>query len=88
MRPDELVTQFFNQLNSVLGPGGKAADGMSLLNEDMQQKLRTAAQAAFEKLDLVSRDEFDAQQAVLARTREKLEAVEKQIDALEKTLSS
>ncbi len=86
MRPDELVNQLFNQLNTLVGPGKKAAEDMNLLNEDVQQKLRTAAQAAFEKLDLVSRDEFDAQQAVLARTREKLEQLEKQIEELEKSL--
>ena len=84
MRPDELVSQFFQQFTTLLGPGGKAESGAAMLSDDMQQKLRAAAQAAFEKLELVSRDEFDAQSAVLARTREKLEQLEKQLEQLEK----
>ena len=39
------------------------------------------------KLELVSRDEFDVQQAVLLRTREKLEALEKTVAALEHKLN-
>lgn len=35
------------------------------------------------KLDLVTREEFDVQEAVLARTREKLEALEKKVTAME-----
>jgi hypothetical protein len=41
-------------------------------------------QAGFQKLDLVSREEFDVQAAVLARTREKLEALEKRLEELER----
>ncbi|MNN81321.1 Membrane fusogenic activity [compost metagenome] len=40
-------------------------------------------QGAFSKLDLVSRDEFDSQMVVLARTRARLEALEKQVAELE-----
>jgi BMFP domain-containing protein YqiC len=54
----------------------------------MQQKLRTAAQAAFDKLELVTRDEFDAQQAVLKRSREKLEQLEQQLARLEAQLEN
>lgn len=36
------------------------------------------------KLDLVTREEFEVQEAVLARTREKLEALEKKLEELEK----
>jgi BMFP domain-containing protein YqiC len=38
----------------------------------------------FSKLDLVTREEFDVQAQVLARTREKLQALEARVDALEK----
>jgi BMFP domain-containing protein YqiC len=38
----------------------------------------------FAKLDLVTREEFDVQAQVLARTREKLQALEARVDALEK----
>jgi BMFP domain-containing protein YqiC len=40
-------------------------------------------QNTFAKLDLVTRDEFEAQQAVLMRTREKLEQLEQRLAALE-----
>jgi BMFP domain-containing protein YqiC len=36
------------------------------------------------RLELVTREEFDAQQAVLMKTREKVEALEKRLEALEK----
>jgi BMFP domain-containing protein YqiC len=39
--------------------------------------------AGFERMDLVTREEFDLQAAVLERTREKLEALEARIAALE-----
>ena len=44
-------------------------------------------QGAFSKLDLVSRDEFDSQMVVLARTRARLEALEKQVAELEARLA-
>ncbi|MEM6938376.1 MAG: accessory factor UbiK family protein, partial [Pseudomonadota bacterium] len=40
---------------------------------------RAVAQSWFDRLDLVTREEFDAQQAVLARTRQKLDELEKQL---------
>jgi len=80
MKPDELLNQFLHQLNDVITPGAE------ILSNEVQQKMRTAAQATFDKLDLVTRDEFDAQRAVLARSREKLEAMEKQLAELEARL--
>ena len=77
MKPDELLNQFLHQFNSVITPGAEA------LGNEFQQKMRTAAQATFDKLDLVTRDEFDAQRAVLSRTREKLEEMEKKLAELE-----
>ena len=54
----------------------------------MQQQLKTMLQSSFAKLDLVTRDEFDAQAAVLQRTREKLEQLEAQVAALEAKLNA
>lgn len=51
--------------------------------ESMQQNLKQTLSAAFEKMDLVSRQEFDTQTAVLLKTRQKLEALEKQVAAME-----
>jgi len=53
--------------------------GFKNLPTDMQNNLRAALQATFQKLDLVTREEFDVQCALLARTREKLDALEKKI---------
>ena len=48
-----------------------------------QRELHIALQAALARLDLVTREEFDAQTAVLLRTRQKLEALEQQLAQLE-----
>ena len=59
----------------------------ALLTENSGQDLKNNVQQILarqlNKLDLVSRDEFDAQQAVLLRTREKLDALEKQLNQLQ-----
>jgi hypothetical protein len=51
--------------------------------KDLEKNLRAVLQSVFSKLDLVTREEFDVQQAVLLRTREKLEALEAKVAALE-----
>ena len=50
---------------------------------DVEKNLRAVLQGVFAKLDLVTREEFDVQQAVLLRTREKLEALEAKVAGLE-----
>lgn len=47
--------------------------------ENCQQQFKTVLQGALNKLDLVTREEFDAQCAVLAKTREKLDELEKKL---------
>lgn len=56
---------------------------LETLKKDLEKNIRAGLQSGFQKLDLVSREEFDVQAAVLARTREKLEALEKRVQALE-----
>lgn len=51
---------------------------------DLEKNLRAVLQGVFAKLDLVTREEFDVQQAVLLKTREKLETLEAQVAAMEK----
>lgn len=53
------------------------------LQGDAEQQFRNLVQAAFAKLDLVTREEFEVQSQVLARTRARLEALEAQVAALE-----
>ncbi|MBT9614237.1 MAG: accessory factor UbiK family protein [Burkholderiales bacterium] len=50
---------------------------------DIEKNLRAVLQSVFAKLDLVTREEFDVQQAVLLRTREKLEALEAKVAEME-----
>ena len=57
--------------------------GLKNVRDDVEQNFRAVLQGGLSKLDLVSREEFDVQQAVLARTREKLEAMEARLQALE-----
>lgn len=52
--------------------------------KDVEKNIHAALQAAFSKLDLVTREEFDAQANVLAKTRHKLETLEKHVAELEK----
>lgn len=53
------------------------------MGEDMERNFKSLLQSALARMDLVTREEFDVQLAVLARTREKLEALETRLAALE-----
>ena len=50
---------------------------------DAEKNVRVMLRGALDRLDLVSRDEFDVQVALLARTREKLDAPEARVASLE-----
>lgn len=52
--------------------------------KDFEKNARAAMSGVFAKLDLVTREEFDIQSQVLARTREKLTELEGRVEALEK----
>ena len=56
--------------------------------KDIEKNLRAMLSGAFSRLDLVTREEFDVQAKVLARTREKLVALETRVAELEKGLES
>lgn len=60
--------------------------GASEARRDLEKNLRAASQSVFAKLDLVTREEFDVQSKVLARSREKIEQLEKQVAELEARL--
>lgn len=61
--------------------------GIRQMQAEMEKNFHAILQTAFAKMDLVTREEFDVQQGVLARTRAKLEALEKQVAGLEQKLS-
>lgn len=57
--------------------------GLQILRNDLARNLRASLESGLTRLDLVSREEFEVQSAVLARTREKLRRLEARIAELE-----
>ena len=62
------------QMNALVGGSG--------LRADVDKSVRALAQSALGKLDVVSREEFDAQTAILARTRARVAELEAELEAL------
>jgi len=63
---------------SALVPQGLRESG-----DQLQEGFKAVLQSGLSRLDLVTREEFDLQRAVLLRTREKLDALQRQVQALE-----
>ncbi len=61
--------------------------GLQSLQQDLQKNLRSSLESSLSQLDLVTREQFDIQCAVLSRTREKLEMLDQQVRDLEKALA-
>ena len=57
--------------------------GLKNMRDEMEQGFRHVLRTGLGKLDLVTREEFEVQQAVLARTRQKLEALEERLEEFE-----
>ena len=55
--------------------------------EELQQNFKSVLQAGLGKLDLVTREEFDVQRAVMLRTREQLETLQRTVGELESRLA-
>ena len=75
---DELA----RRLSSLVPPGLREG------REELQQNFKAVLQAGLGKLDLVTREDFEVQRAVLARTRERLEALERDLSGLIGTQTS
>lgn len=81
MTPERMIDlsqldELARRLSTLVPPGLREG------REELQQNFKSVLQAGLGKLELVTREEFDVQRAVLARTREKLEALEKQLAEL------
>lgn len=76
-----LFEELFSQVGRFV-PSGAAP-----LGADVKKNLRALVGAALTRMDLVSREEFDVQSALLVRTRTRLAALEKQVTALEAQLN-
>jgi BMFP domain-containing protein YqiC len=62
---------------------GSLPAGLNALKSDVERNLRAALEAAIARMDLVTREEFEVQSGVLARTRERLRELEAKIAELE-----
>jgi BMFP domain-containing protein YqiC len=71
------LDQLARRLSGLVPPGLREG------REELQQNFKSVLQSGLARLDLVTREEFDVQRAVLLRTREKLEALEREVQALE-----
>jgi BMFP domain-containing protein YqiC len=80
-RPEKLE-EIAKQIHNALPPGIRS------MGEEVEKKTRQVLQAQLNKLDLVSREEFDVQTKVLLRTREKLTALEAKLAQLEQQLAA
>ena len=72
----KIIDQFVSALSRVLPNGPK----------DVEKNVRAALQGALDRLNLVSREELEVQEAVLARTRARLQELEKHIAEMEEKL--
>lgn len=68
---------------SSLVPPGLRGEATQDLRDELQQNFKTVLQTGLARLDLVTREEFEVQRAVLLRTREKLEQLQQAVAELE-----
>lgn len=73
-----LIDELSSKLSAALPPG------VGRMKAEAEEQFRLILARNFEKMNLVTREEFDAQSAVLKRTREKLEQLQEQMTKLEK----
>jgi BMFP domain-containing protein YqiC len=78
--PDMLDMKSLDELTRRLSAA--LPPGLREIREDTEARFRAVLQSGLEKMDLVTREEFDVQMAVLARTREKLADLEAQLQQL------
>lgn len=74
------IDSFADRIANAIPPG------LHHFKDDMEKNLHAMLQSALSKLDLVSREEFEVQKAVLAKTRARLEDLEKRVAELEQRL--
>ena len=73
--------RFVDELSRKLGES--LPPGFGQARTEAEEQFRQVLARAFERMNLVTREEFDAQTAVLARTREKLEQLQQQVAQLD-----
>ena len=76
------IDDLARRVSELVPPGVKEAGA------ELEQNIKATLQAGLAKLDLVTREEFEVQRAVLLRTREKLDALERTLQVLEARLAT
>jgi len=61
--------------------------GLNTFKEDMEKNFKAILQSVLGKMDLVTREEFEVQKGVLAKTRSRLEDLEKRVSDIENKIS-
>jgi len=79
MSQRDILDELSERLSRLL-PGNLGA-----LRGELRDSFRGVLQGAFERMELVSREEFEVQREVLARTRARLEELQARVDELEST---
>jgi len=77
------MNSFFNDLQGKINQAIENSPA-----KDIEKNVKSMMTQGFSKLDLVTREEFDIQNQVLAKTRAKLEALEQRVSELEQRLAS
>jgi BMFP domain-containing protein YqiC len=75
------IDELARRLSELVPPGMKEAGA------ELEQNMKATLQAGLARLDLVTREEFEVQRAVLLRTRDKLDALERTLEVLEARLA-
>ncbi|MBT8133073.1 MAG: accessory factor UbiK family protein [Gammaproteobacteria bacterium] len=73
---NETIEQLSKRISALI-PGD-----VKHMQDDIESNIKSLLQSTLTKMNLVTREEFDVQSAVLQRTREKLEQLEKQVEKL------
>lgn len=79
MIEDKLLRSLGDQLGRFIGDAA--------LREDMQKSLETVTQGAFARLDLVTREQFDAQIELLQQAREQIDRLEEELTRAQQRLT-
>ena len=81
-KPGEVLEQIQRIASDMQNKVGEAIRNSPA--QEIEKNVRAMMNQGFQKMDLVTREEFELQTKVLAKTREKLEALEAKVAALEK----
>ena len=74
------IGEVIQQVNELVGNSG--------IKGEVDKSVRSLAQAALQRLDMVSREEFDAQAEVLRRTRAKVISLEADLEQMNRALEA